>query len=206
MDEENEKKKKRIIKRSTTRIDEYPTVPIVVDSIKTTDGFNMTRGIYFSVENDDFQEGWELSIAENDLPFIMYLLSGIIVSPFGKQSFTDPKDIDNLYEVIEGKSNLSIETNYVWIPNNLFCRNHKRGSVYRVHWKLFYKALSYQNNTTDLDDFEYYCGIIENPVMYCSVETKIFSEWNKQQINNARKYYHSNEDKQLRIRNGKPLE
>ncbi|MEN8180335.1 MAG: hypothetical protein ABFS39_17175 [Pseudomonadota bacterium] len=179
------------------------TVPITVDSVKNTPSYLMTRCTYFSIESSEPTPGWGLHLFDSDIPFVMLGLSGVVTSPPGGMPYFDkPDHLDNLFEAIEQKDELYIDTNDVWLPNILFPQSYsepQRGQVYRIGFDLFRLAyLLREEINTDQEFLERMkewrvSGILEAS----NSETDALMQWNQNQIEAIQEQYHENTLKKL---------
>ena len=178
------------------------TVPIAIDSVKHIETYNMTRCTYFSIENSAPAPGWTLSLQDINIAFIMMDLSGVITSPPGASRFDNPDHLDRLFEVVEQKEELYVDTNDIWIPNALFNRSGgkiQRGDVYRIGFDLFRVAFMLKEEARSDEEFLRRMRHLNTPeVLEFSIdETAALRDWNERQIDINKAYYHDNPQKKL---------
>ncbi len=179
------------------------TVPITVDSVKETDSYRMTRCTYFSIECSEPAPGWSLRTSDIDVQFFMIGLSGVITAPPGGDQFFDtPDQLDHLFNVIEQNKALYVETNDIWLPNDLFLKSGMkphRGQVYRIGGTLFRAAYLLKEDIRSDDEFMLRIKDMNIPefVKYSENETEALMVWNKKLIDINREYYHANPEKKL---------
>ncbi len=169
------------------------SVPLWIDDIKSYSDFQMTRLSYFAAEAENPISDWMLILGEVGIPVIISGLTAAICQPSSsKNYFETVDDIDELFDKIEGGSGLSIETPDIWLPNKFIGpddRIPKRGDLYRIGAKLFTAALLFRTGRTTKQEFEHECNRIGEKPLYRAEETRVFAEWNKIQIEQARADY-----------------
>lgn len=181
------------------------SIPVLAESFKVEPEFKMVRCIYFSIECDTPMPGWHLSLNEQiDIPFIMLGLSGIIYQPIGSTGgFDDYNKINTLFDTIEKEPGIYIDTNDIWLPNNLFTEitgEKVKGHIFRISFDLFVNAWQYRNDRITLSEFEKYCNKTNNKMINTSEkETQAFNDWWKELIEETRRQYHESE-KRLQLR------
>lgn len=172
-------------------------VPVIIDDIKIYLNFQMTRCTYFTVESDSPSPNWFLGLNNQQLPFYLLGLSGIIFKPFGDSDiFESIELINEVFNLVESDTSLYIDTNDIWLPNFLF-NEHKRGQIYRIEKDLFLKALLFRETKIDEEEFLMYCKEFVKKIYYSSKETEVYHEWISQQINEARGIYPKNKNMAL---------
>ncbi len=173
------------------------TVPMWIDDIKSFSDFKMTRLSYFAAEADEPMDDWGLILGDTDIPVIIYGLTVAICHPDSTgRHFNSVDDLENLFDSIEDRSALSIETPDLWLPNILFNskRPPQRGDVFRVKQKLFTAALRFRTNRTSEGEFMDECKKTRQKPSFNPKETKVFADWSTMQINVAQNLYKEAKD------------
>lgn len=178
------------------------SIPVVVDSIKRRDDFQMVRCNYLTVQCDAPSPGWQLSLGGEASSFIMLGLVGIIHQPFGGGHFDSPDTIETTLERFEERAELFIDVDDLWIPE--FVLRHaaaefKLGDVFRISEALFSAAFRYREGLLEQDTYldvskEYLSQALPSPS-----ESEAFRAWHWQQVDAARSFYHDNEAKGLML-------
>lgn len=173
------------------------SVPIWIDDIKSFSDFKMTRFSYFVAEADKPIDDWMLVLGKTGIPVIIYGLTVAICQPStSKGRFESVDDLEGLFDLIEDKSALSIETPDLWLPNELLesKRSPKRGDVYRIGQRLFTTALRFRTGRTTEKEFREECTEARDKPKYSAKETRVFAKWNTMQIDLAKARYAAKKD------------
>ena len=168
------------------------SIPMWIDDIKKAGSFKMTRLSYFVAEADEPTDDCAIMLGKANIPVIICGFSVAICQPSSaKQSFESATELDKLFDYIEDKCNLSIETPDIWLPNGLFNSKHspKRGNVYRIRQKLFTAALAFRTGRSNQQEFEKWCAKTSEKVTYSDKETQVFAEWSTMQTEQAKAIY-----------------
>jgi len=170
------------------------SIPVIVDSVKQLDNFRMTRCTYLSIENDTPSPDWTLN---NELPFMLNTLSGIIMEPFGGGEFVDVGLIDDLFNQIQDTYEFFIGINDLWLPNIIFpLKKYSQGDVFRIDTALFKVAYLYNNGRISDDEYMEKCLHLKEEVpliLFSEVETAAFTRWAERQIDAAKQAYPKDE-------------
>ena len=172
-------------------------MPIWIDDIKSFSDFKMTRFSYFVAEADKPIDDWMLVLGKTGIPVIIYGLTVAICQPStSKGRFESVDDLEGLFDLIEDKSALSIETPDLWLPNELLesKRSPKRGDVYRIGQRLFTTALRFRTGRTTEKEFREECTEARDKPKYSAKETRVFAKWNTMQIDLAKARYAAKKD------------
>jgi len=175
----------------------WPSVPVIVDSVKHEEGFEMTRCMFFAVEVEDLivEGGSQFG----DVPASLYLHagSGVILGPAGQQrGFESVDEVNAIFDGIERIDGLTVGSGDVWVPNTAFGvtdRGPKRGDVFRLNVPLFRMCHRYQRDLISQEELEAQ-GLPEAVMPQIEVEgreTSVFSQWMHRQIDEVRKVHHS---------------
>ena len=180
------------------------SVPLVIDDVKRMRDFEMSRCIYFSIECDVPWAGWTMDISKNRIPFLMVGLSGIIYVPAAGREFDEPEEFESLFNLIEKQKDIYVETNDLWIPNFAFSKSPvQRGEIYRIGEKFFHDAYKYRENIISADKFIGRCTKSEWQALYSAKETKAWSKWNHNKIQEAKQYHERHSKENLKKQFGK---
>lgn len=166
-------------------------IPIIIDDVKESPDFQMTRCSYFTVECD-VPTAIEVSV-QRIFPVLLLGMSAVIIGPLdGQEQFSSLYSLTRLFEDIESQSDCYIDMNDLWLPNYLLPSNAGRGNVCRIPADLFTEALNFRKGKMDQDRFEGYCreyGVIK----VSSEESSAFKDWSVTQIEDAKKIYNERE-------------
>jgi len=183
-------------------------VPVTVDAVKNNPGFCMTRCTYLTVESSGPTPGWILRLQDADIPFVMLGLSVVITSPPGGAAcFDKPEQLDRLFDAVERKQELYVDTNDIWLPNTLFTgsgNEPQRGNVYRVGFDLFRVACLLRDEINTDREFLDRLAEWDVPVKVeaSDSETEALMQWNRGQIEINREHYHASPGKKLNKKPG----
>jgi hypothetical protein len=175
------------------------SIPIMIDDVKESDDFQMSRCTYFSIaSNLPSSEITEDPVLK--IPSVMIGFTSLICYPFdASKLFNKPEEISSLFEAVEKVEGLYVDINDIWLPNFVFEKaNRKRGSVFRILPELFKLAYDYQNGVISEDEFIKTCKKKNFPAEYSPEETDAFHKWGFKQIELASKYYKDNPKKWLK--------
>jgi hypothetical protein len=182
------------------------SVPVCVDDIKTVSGFEYTRCDYFTIECDAPSPGWTLSLGSQKIPFLMNALSGVIYRPSGAGAlFTDPMEIERLFDTIEENGGLYVGHADIWLPNGLLefvCAKRdfgiSRGTVVRVGLAAFQAATAFRMDAIDADRFLSVLHEFQHTVTFSHEENEAFASWRKWQVEMAKERFPKNGNLALR--------
>ncbi len=173
-------------------------IPIIYDTIRNIDNHKMLRCNYFSVQTDEPLPNWHLGINNESYPILLLNLEAIIIgAPKSPELFRNPLDIDDMYNSIEENTDLFVDINDIWIPQDWFkLGNFIPGSVFRISQKLFTSCWKYRNDQIDVNEFissfnEKEDGIIS----FSEDESAVYNEWTKLQIQQSQEIYRQNQNK-----------
>ena len=114
------------------------TVPIMIDDHKNTCEFMMTRVTYFYIEAMEPSENIPLEQTDLGMSILPLEFSGVICKPLGVGDyFKTATQIENLFHTVEQYETLYVDSDNIWIPNNMFNKPPRRADVYRVPFDLF---------------------------------------------------------------------
>jgi hypothetical protein len=178
--------------------DDEPTIPVIVDSVKRSRGFAMTRCAYFSIQCDGPAPDCDLGIRGARLPILMIGLGGIVHRPMQGDRFETVDKLQDLFDRIEGVQGLYVDQDDLWLPNTLLGEEGpKRGEVFRVSIRLFEAAYRFRNGAIGQEEFEQICAGQGVAVLHSPDETRTFAEWAQAEIATARQTYHANRKEYL---------
>lgn len=182
-------------------------IPVLIDDVKQYEGFEMSRLSYFIIEATTAVDDWVAILRERGIPFLLFGPSAVIHRPnLESVRFSAPDEIDWLFDEIESVEGLVVETAHIWLPNFLFETDRqwkprsidedstaRRGTIYRVSFNLFQKALQFQREVISGENFSEQCQALKDvgdPVVALSTEeTRVFQKWSVDQFELARKNY-----------------
>ncbi|MEA3211689.1 MAG: hypothetical protein QOE70_4746 [Chthoniobacter sp.] len=172
-------------------MDPESTVPLIVDSITSSEEFDMARLIFFYIDAEESLDQWWLGLDGESIPFLMLGLAGIIVVPDGGDEFTNPQQIRDFFDRIETLPNreMRVETGDVWVPRSLLTARYEtaaRGDVFRVSFRLFGDSYSFRAGRIDREKFEHVMRDRAIEATFSEVETKAFREWSASEIGRSR--------------------
>ncbi len=181
------------------------SIPVVVDDVKSTRDFPMTRCTYFSVECEHPSPDWVLAMPELGLPFLMLGLSGIVTQPSEDHPLFDtPERFEDFYSNVEQHKDLFVDSNDIWLPNSLFrAGSAKRGDVFRIGLGLFERACGYRYDAVDFDQFTRIVRELDEPPRPSPEETRALHDWTWHHIDLIKADHEGNPTRKLdRIRKG----
>ena len=183
----------------------YP-IPILVDDVKQLGGFNMTRGTFFTIDASGMGDDWVAILRGQGVPFLLLGVTAVLHRPdLDHLLFDSAASIDDLFDRIESVEGLVVESEHIWLPNNLFdphIGNYsigkkpiqlERGAVWRIGFGSFQMALTFRQEVIAADIYVERCweliqaGQIE--IGYSSEETAAFRAWSDEQFQAARKNF-----------------
>jgi hypothetical protein len=177
------------------------SIPLLIDDVKNYHNFKMARCTYFSIQCDVPSPNWQLGLGRLVVPFFLVGLSGIIFKPLGNRViFSSHQLIEDLFNVIEEHPSFFIDTNDIWMPNNIFFNSPMRGQVYRVDYKLFMEAYLFREEKISKDKFIGLCEEMKGNIRYSEEETVSFKHWGELQIKEAKHLYPKNIELELKYR------
>lgn len=189
-----------------------PTIPVIADTIRNIDDFDMVRCLYYSVQSDDPLPNWSLTMQGSHFPILLLNLEAIIMGPPNDALvFNRASDVNEMYNFIEEQTQLFVDINELWIPIKWINNNIKQGMVFRIPPTLFTLCWQFCNNRISVSDlFDNVKAIEPNDqsfsvsggmVAYSDHETRVFNEWTNMQIEQSQKNYHNNKHLKLKKKN-----
>ena len=177
------------------------SIPVMIDDRKDVGDFRMSRATYFYVEAvepsaDIFIDHGNIGIKVLPLEF-----SGVIHKPLKRGIyFKTPEQIEEFFQAVESNPSLYVDSDNIWIPNNIFNKDPERGDIYRVPTDLFVKLYSFCR-----DDATLHAGISRfndknNLILFSKVETIAFADWTKRILEDVKASYPKNENLKLEWR------
>lgn len=192
--------------------------PVLIDDVKMLNEFNMTRCTVFTINAELADNDWVAQLRLRGIPFQLIGLTAVICRPeVDIPRFSDPTQIDSLFNRIEQSGELVVESGQLWIPNELFSSyasssatqegDHQelnRGEVWRATFGLIQRALKYQRELVNTAQFVGDCAALDDrgsaALTYSTVETEVFRNWSVGQIENARIHYqHQKEEPEFGV-------
>ena len=176
---------------------EAASVPVWVDSKKSDRGFTMTRCTYFTIEwdgsmesSDDLEILWVLHPGRGSISFALQSLVGIITGPLkGEREFGSVRQIDETFDSIEEHPALMVDSGELWLPNELLNSCHDQGMVYRLSWRLFMRAYSFERGEINTGEFQAWCERRPGEISYSRREEQAFAAWQEAHIKAAREIF-----------------
>jgi hypothetical protein len=178
-------------------------IPIVVDDVKTSRAFPMSRCTYFSVECHTLSPRWALEMRNLGIPLLMIELSGVVCEPMGaKGIFVSKQKIEDLFETVEKDPGVYIDTNDLWLPNSVFDLKTylKPNSVYSVGFELFEVAYGFRKQPVSTKQYVEKCRKRRWKARYSARKTQALKAWHEMQIEEARAHYKEHPESSLRVR------
>jgi len=176
------------------------SIPVVTESKKDYEGFRMGRCNYLTVQCDAPSPGWQLELENQLSSYLMLGLTGVISHPFGGNLFESVQQIEDLFNRIEQREELSLDVDDLWIPYFVLWRTpdqFRSGQVFRISEELFGKAYAYREGLIEQEAYLSYCQQIAQEAITSDVESKSFADWHWEQVNAVRDVYRSNKEKGL---------
>lgn len=180
---------------------EEKSIPVMVDDRKDIGEFLMTRVAYFYVEA--MEPSPEISIDDRNLciPLIPLEFSGVLHKPSGlKEYFETPELIEELFQSVESYNSLYVDSDNIWIPNQLFDKTPERGDIYRVPLGFFIKLYSLCRDDARLSNGLFRFKDKESLIRFSETETIAFAKWVHGIVENAKAAYPKNESLKLEWR------
>lgn len=165
------------------------TIPIIVDDVKALESFKMTRLIYFSIGATEFFSDFLIEFENIELPVTVIDFHGIITRSIDETRFSTPESIGKLFDTIEDTEGLYVDTNDIWLPNELFPQIMKRGDLVRISTALFKLALAYRSDKLSYNDFLSGSLELKSEIYKSPDEDKAFKKWSSEQIEYAIERY-----------------
>lgn len=174
-------------------------IPIIVDAIKTFQGFDFSRCTFFSIECDELTPIAPLrKDILSSIPFYQSNISGmprVIIKPKdGTDLFDSVKKIDDLFDLIENDNTFYIDTNDIWLPNTFFSYSGRLEveDVFRIPADVFDTALWIQQKNLNREDLLLSCSVHPTGAQFEPLETISFQDWGEKHINIAKSKYRAN--------------
>ncbi|MCD4710362.1 MAG: hypothetical protein K8R52_05905 [Bacteroidales bacterium] len=171
------------------------TIPLIVDDVKTHESFEMTRLIYFSIGAVDFLSDLLIEYDNQEFPVTVVDFHGIITGTLDNAEFETKESIETLFDRIEDTDGLFVDTNDIWLPNEMFAQPGKRSDLIRVSTHLFKLALTYRSDKLSYSDFIASTSDLVSDIYESPVEDNAFKEWFKAQIEFAIDTYNKSPEK-----------
>lgn len=182
------------------------SVPVIVDSVKDLADFPLTRCTYYTIEADDLSAeaaAGGAGLANIPARFIVAGLSGVLCAPSAERAEFDSADvIEETFQSIEADQQLAVETDDIWLPNELLFRRdetraERKGRVFRIGLDLFVRARRFRRDIQDAEAFLAECHPLGGQVLPSKAETEAFREWSERQRQAAIEAYQKAPDRAL---------
>ncbi|UCF79560.1 MAG: hypothetical protein JSW03_04770 [Candidatus Eiseniibacteriota bacterium] len=177
------------------------TIPVMVDDRKDVGDFKMTRVTYFYVESTEPSPDIPIDDRTLGIPMLPLEFSGVLHRPSNKKElFETPDQIEGLFRTVEAHESLYVDSDNIWIPNELFDKTPERGDIYRVPFDLFAMLYPLCRNDASLDAG--LSGISEAGIVvsFSEIETTAFARWSEGVVENLRAAYPKSENLKLEWR------
>lgn len=156
---------------------EEKSVPVMVDDRKDVGDFKMTRVAYYYVEVTEPLPDIPISTGDLDISTLPLEFSGAIYKPNdASEFFESPEQIEDLFQAVEQYESLYVDSDNLWIPNQLFDKRPERGDIFRVPFGLFTRLYMLVRNNAVLDVDESLARS-NDTVSYSDYETRAFAQW-----------------------------
>ncbi|KMY67843.1 hypothetical protein AAU61_08240 [Desulfocarbo indianensis] len=182
-----------------------PSVPVLVDSVKTAEEFPMTRCTYFVAEWYLDQEGLGaagktalLRQEGGGVLFGFLSFGGVITGPLGGGRFESREQIDETFDFIEERIDWLVNSGSLWLPNRLLGKGREIGKTYRLGLDLFTAAYLHAAGRLGQAEFEEHCRKMKDQAVRSPQEEEAFTDWESFHIQAAVAIYPKNADFSLR--------
>jgi hypothetical protein len=180
-----------------------PTVPLFLDSMNPSGSATFVRCTYFCIDCQMPQAGWSLELNGGSLPILLLGMSGIILSPLEGGSFTNPQQIERLFDAIEQTDGSMVEVNDVLVPAWLLLgREQTRGEVFRADFDFFRTAFAFRSGRLSNEEYLRQTERAHSPLVFSAEETLAFRTWERNIINEVKRDYPKNSELALRWNKG----
>lgn len=154
------------------------SVPVMVDDCKDSDEFKMTRVAYYYIEAIEPLQEIPSIYNTISIPVLPLEFSGAILKPPDAEEFFEtPEQIEKLFGMVEDTKSFYVDSDNLWIPNELFERIPERGGIYRIPYGLFIKLyLLCRNDSVLITEVS---RLVEEPgsIKFSGIETDAFEKW-----------------------------
>ena len=169
------------------------TVPVMVDDRKDVGEFQMTRATYFYVEAVELSPDIPIDHVSLGMPVLPLEFSGVIYKPFGTaEQFETPEQFEELFQVVEQHKALYVDSDNIWIPNDLLDKAAERGNIYRVSFDLFAQLYPLCRGDATMDADMTQIDGKSGLVTFSRIETQAYEKWTKGIVADAKATYHMN--------------
>jgi hypothetical protein len=140
--------------------------------------------------NDVLKIPWVLYTGQGSISFAPQSLVGIITGPLqGERGFGSVQQIDETFDLVEDHPALMVDSGDLWLPNKLLDSCHDQGMVYRLSWRLFIRAYSFEMGQINTGEFLAWCGQHLAEISYSRREEQAFADWQEAHIKAAREIF-----------------
>jgi hypothetical protein len=154
------------------------------------------------IESDVPRSGWELSVADQTVPFLMVELSGIILQPFSAERFDSPSRVEELFARLEDQFGFLVSIDDIWLPTFMLRREVLPGDVFRIQVEAFRTVFAMRQGRLPAESWDAFAKMLHDTpegIEFSELETLAFRDWSNRQLINAREGYPKNRELQLRI-------
>lgn len=157
---------------------EAQSIPVMVDDRKDIGRFKMTRVAYFYIESIEPSPDIPIDHQNLGIPVLLLQFSGLLYKPIGKKEYFEKSEqIEELFLTVERYESLYVDSDNVWIPNNLFDKRPERGDIYRVPFGLFIKLYLLCRDDATLDIGISRLKYKHKLIKFSKSETIAFAKW-----------------------------
>jgi len=177
---------------------EVKSIPVMVDDRKDIGEFMMTRAAYYYVEAIEPSPDIPIDHHSLGIPVMPLEFSGVLHKPSETEEyFETPEQIEELFRSVEGHKSLYVDSDNIWIPNQLFDKTPERGDIYRVPFGFFTKLYSLCRDDTSLSAGLSRFNDKHNLIKFSEIETIAFAKWADGIVENAKAAYPKNDHLKL---------
>lgn len=175
-------------------------VPIFVDNEIAPEAFPFVRCNYLTIERDEPDPSWLLTLDGQEMPFMLIQLAGVITQPLTEPRFSSRELVEELFIRIEEDDRLSIEVADMWLPRFLFRFTPHAGLVFRMRRHLFASAFQFRNGLVSEARFIDVCKESEEAFEFSDLESGAFREWHSMHTDAAKSGFPKSRELMLRPR------
>lgn len=171
-----------------------PQIPLIVDSVKTAEDFEMTRMSYWVIDFS-LEETRPSHVSSASIHILTTGAQGILLGPSDNESvFSSGEILEKTFSKFGESSEISVETASLWLPNSFLADVHSKftsGDVFRASADVFSLGRRFGKNTIEQAVFvDTISGLDPAQHMrYSQIETRALIEWSRLQIADKRKQY-----------------
>ena len=173
---------------------EAKSIPVMVDDRKDIGEFMMTRVAYFYIEAVEPSPDIIIDHRNLGIPVMSLEFSGVLHKPSETEEyFETPEQIEELFRSVESCKSLYVDSDNIWIPNQLFNKTAERGDIFRVPFGFFTKLYSLCRDDASLSEGLSRFNNHHNLIKFSEIETIAFAKWADGIVENAKIAYPKND-------------